>query len=149
MAKCGFTREVERWFDGEPVEPEPIKRHLTECASCAAYLAQLETLRHGVSASLRHEAIHETQFPAFMSGIREKAGQPIRWRGIWALASVAAAALIVAASVLFVVSDGPSTVDAVVIESCSTEIEGATVSSYASEDGVATVWVDLAPDDIP
>jgi len=37
-----------------------------------------------------------------------------------------------------------------VVESCSTEIQGATVTSYATENGVTTVWVKvpIAQDDI-
>jgi len=155
MAKCRYTKgggrdpavDIERWFDGESADPEPIKRHVAECASCSAHLAQLETVRKGVSALSRHEEIRDAQLPAFMTGIREGVERPVRWRGVWAFVSIAAAALIVAASVLFIITNGPRTVNAV--ESCSTELEGATVSSYASGNGVTTVWVNLAPDDIP
>ena len=147
MDKCRFAKDLERWFDGESVDPEPIKGHLAECSICSAHLAQLEAVRQGVSALSHHEEIRDAQFPSFMTGIRESVERPVRWRAVWAFVSVAAAALIVAASVLFIVTNGPRTVNAV--ESCSTELEGATVSSYASGNGVTTVWVNLAPDDIP
>ena len=143
MAKCRRIREVEQWFDGELEGTGELERHVDGCPECAAHLEELRRFRTGVAATGAPEAIRDAQFPAFMEGIRERVEYRPFWRGrLWALASVTAAALIVAVSAFLVLTDGsPERVEATVVESCSTDLEGATVTSYASETGVTTVWV--------
>lgn len=150
MDRCRRIREVERWFDGEIEENSELMQHIDSCPVCSARLEQLRRHRDAVNAVKTPQEIADPQFPAFMEGIRERVeSAPRRHGGVWALASVATAALIVAVSAFLVLTNGgPDKVEATVVESCSTEIEGATVTSYASDNGVATVWVNVAQDDI-
>lgn len=144
MAKCSWIREVEKWFDGEAADAQAVERHLASCAACAAHVAQLRAVHQGVEAVAVRETIAEPQVPAFLDGIRERVEQPGGGRrGFWALASATAAALLIASVVFLGVTGGPSEVLATEIESYSTEIAGATVTSYVSEDGTATVCVSL------
>ena len=151
MDNCRRIRELERCFDGEADQTDELMRHVDACSACAAHLEELRRFRNGVGAVRSRQEIRDPQFPAFMDGIRERI-EPVRRRhgGIWALVSVTAAALIVAISAFLVITDGAQEkVEATVrVESCSTELEGASVTSYASESGVTTVWVTLAQDDI-
>jgi YVTN family beta-propeller protein len=55
--------------------------------------------------------------------------------------TMAAAALIVAASMLLIAGVGPQPVSATVVESFSSDIENAEVTTFASDEGIATVWV--------
>jgi len=151
MFRCRWTYDVERWFDGEHADPEAVKRHLETCERCAELLADMQTLRSETPGLATRHEIREPQLDAFIASIRERVEAPRRsYRGLWAFASIAAAALIVAAAVLVIISGGPGKVDATVVESVSSEIQGATVESYSSKNGVTTVWlkVPAAKDDI-
>ena len=139
MSKRRKFMEVERWFDGESSEPKQAEEILTDAGS-KLYAKDLETIREGVKEVTAQERIEDGQLPAFMEGIRERIDRPARGhRSLWAFASVAAAALIVALSVYMVFTPpSPNTV----VEACSTEVEGATASSYYSDNGTAVVWVE-------
>ena len=145
MAECRWIRKVERWFDGESAESRAVERHVTACDVCAAHLTRLRTIRKTVETVAARETIGDPQFPAFMDGIRGRVERPVRrrHRGFWALASLSAAALIVAVVTFTMLTGGPQEALATEVESCSTELEGATVGSYSSEDGTATVWVSM------
>ena len=77
-------------------------------------------------------------------------GQPVRVRrGLWAVASLATAALVAAVSITILVSDGGAPVEArTEVESYGTEIEGATATTFYSEDGTATVWLNVPDGDM-
>ncbi len=144
MSECRWTPRVERWFDGESAEAEMVEQHLAVCAVCAEHLARLQVIRGGAEAVAVREAIGEPQLPAFIDGIRERVERPVRWRaGFWTLVSLSAGALIVALSTLYLLTGGPQEALATEVESYSTELEGATVTTYLSEDGTATVWVSM------
>lgn len=145
MAKCRWIYDLERSFDGE-LPHDHVAGHLAQCPECAARLAGLTALRN--SLTVGREEIREPQFPAFFAGIRDRLEVPYRRRRIWALVSLAAAALIVAISTFLILSEGPQKVDATVVESYSTDLEGATITTYDSDDGVTTVWITVAQDDI-
>jgi len=149
MRNCRWTKDIERWFDGEGPDGDRVQRHVDECAACAAHLAQLRTLREGGATAARREEIQDPQFPAFFDGIREAVEAPRRRRGgLWALASVSAAALVVAVSLFVMLDGGPQPGAATVIESYSTDLEGATITTSDSENGVPTVWITVTQDDI-
>ncbi len=149
MARCTWIRDVERWFDGELAKPDRVARHVTACAACSAHLAALRALRGGTEAVAAREAISEAQFPAFIDDICERLKPKAGYRmGLWAFASVTAAALIVAGSTFLVFTSGPRNATATVIESASTEIEGAKVDVRYSANGTATVWVSVAEKDV-
>ena len=148
MRNCERNTEVERWFDGHSAQD--MAEHVTACPSCRQQLAQLETIRRGVGAVAEREEVRDAQFAAFYAGIEDRlTGVARPHRGLWALASVTAAALLVALS-LFLIAGGMDSepVEATVIESYETELEGASITTYESENGVTTVWVTMTRDDI-
>ncbi|MDZ4861740.1 MAG: hypothetical protein SGI88_22425 [Candidatus Hydrogenedentes bacterium] len=108
------------------------------------YLADIAYLRQGAQTVSPAPEIADAQFSAFMLGIREGIEAPAPRRGFWAALSLVTAALVAAIS-LFVIFETnnivqPPTVSAV--ESATTDISGATVTSGTAEDGTAVVWVD-------
>lgn len=111
----------------------------------SAYLEGLVRLRGGVAAVTGGTPeITDAQFTHFMAGIREQLDAPARrpvWGRVWAMASLAAAALIVAVAALSIFYHGPEQVSANEVESGTTEIDGATVDWYDGKEGVTTVWV--------
>lgn len=145
---CVKQREVERWFDGELADAS-IESHIDSCVSCGAHVEFLRVCRASVEALGDAPEISEGQLPAFLEGIRDEVqGTPVRRRtGLWALASMAAAAVIVAVSAMTITSDGLDPVAAESeVETVSTEIDGASVELFES-DGTPTVWLNDAPSD--
>jgi hypothetical protein len=109
------------------------------------YLADLAFLREGVQAVPPAPEIADAQFSAFMQGIREGVeAAPEPRRGFWAALSLVTAAMVAAISIFVIFETNnivqPPTVSAV--ESASTDISGATVTSGTSKDGSAVVWLD-------
>jgi len=149
MSTCQELERVERWFDGETPESQEFEKHVAGCSQCAARLEDLKTLRAAVDSVKSQEEIGDAQFPSFMRGIEEGL-QPPRRRlvGVWALASAGAAALIVAFSLISIVSPGPEPLQAVTIEESSTDIEGATTESVYVNEETAMVWINLPDGDM-
>lgn len=144
MTSCRWLNEVGKWFDGASRDPQAVERHVASCAVCTAHWAQLRLLRDGVQAVAGHPEIADAQLPAFMEGIRGATLAPRRThRGFWAVASACVTALIIASVVFYAFTGGPREVMATEIESYSTELAGATVTTYLAEDGTATVCVFL------
>lgn len=151
MSACKWSDRVERWFDGEapPETSGEISAHVSECRICAGRIEQLRRLRDAAVAVARVDPIGDGQFPAFMRGVNEGLQQPHRgWGRVWALASLTAAALIAAISTFVIISDEPKKVDATVVESVTTDLEGATVQTYEDEGGDTTIAVTMSKDDI-
>jgi len=151
MIDCRWTRRVEQWFDGESSEAAGVERHVAECARCAARLETLRAVRQTVSTVASSPEIRDAQLPAFLEGIRERLAVETPRHGnrrLWALVSLSAAALVVAFSAFIVFGGKPARVDATVVESCTSEIQGATITTYDSEQGVTTVWLTVAGDDV-
>lgn len=152
MNRCRWANTVEQWFDEGMTPDMSAAHHAAECPSCAQTLAVLKQMREGAQATARREAITTNQFPAFMEGIREgiETEQAPAWHfnRLWALSSVAAAALIASASLFTVFTGEGGEVEGSVVESYSTELENADVSSYSTENGTTTVWVTTAEEDL-
>lgn len=152
MRECRWSERVERWFDGESSEPDTIAQHVSECPACATAVKRLSLFRQGVKAVAVRQEIAPTQLPAFVEGIREGIERPARRRtGLWALLSLSAASLIVAVSLFAVFTGGPDPVVAqhTVVESASTEVEGATVKTQDSTDKkTAIIWVHRPQKDV-
>ncbi len=148
MKRCNWEERVERRFDGEVSDATAVDAHVSTCAHCKAYLADLELIRSVTHTAGPVPEIADAQFNAFMDGVREGiAPKPSPWRGLWAMASLTAAAFVVAFSAFILMRGETQPVLATEIESVSTELAGATV--YKSDDGVTTVWVNMAEDDLP
>jgi len=148
MKTCGWFNRIEALVDGEPRNAGAAEAHLAGCDACAAYRDHLLRLRAVMRGSA--PVLSDQQFPAFMDGIRSGLEQsPARGRGIWALTSLAAAALVIAVAT-FSIIDGaaPVPVRADGVESVSTDIDGATVGWSDSGGGVTTIWITIAEDDL-
>lgn len=151
MNGCKWSERLDRWFDGEtsPETSADVSAHVSGCRVCSGRLSELQRLRMAATAAVRHESIGDGQFPAFMAGVRE--GLETRQRGwgrFWAVASLTAAALIAAISTFVIISNEPKKVDATVVESVTTDLEGATVQTYEDEEGDTTIAVTMSKDDI-
>lgn len=146
MNNKGWEYDVERAFDRESDHDDGGASD----AETKAYRRELELLRQGARTVARHERITDAQFPAFMAGINERiAEQPVRsHRGLWAFLSLASASLIVAVSTFVIIRGATPDATATVVEDVKTEIEGATVHWETSDDGGATVWVEIAEGDL-
>ena len=151
MDECRWIPRVERWFDGESEASAEAERHVRACAVCAAHLEGLESLREGVRTAATRATIGDAQMPAFLRGIRDAIERPSPRHGrrAWVAATVSLAALIVASLAFTLLTGGPQGVRAVEVEHYATELEGATITTYASEDGAATVWVTMPDSEAP
>lgn len=148
MKNCDWEERVGRWFDGESSDAAQVESHVAACKGCTAYVADLSLLRDVRTADV--PAISDAQFRSFMDGIHEEiAPRPSVWRGFWAMTSLTAAAFVVAFSAFILMRGAPKPVLATEVESISTELDGATVEWYDNDDGVTTVWVNVAVDDLP
>ena len=148
MYACRWMNRIEALFDGEPVDAA-AERHVAACPVCSAHLAQLQRMREGVAVVARRESIQDAQFPAFYQGIQDRIEMPEpRMAHFWTILSLTTAALIVAVTVFTVWAGGPGAVQATEVETVSTELNGAKVETYRSEDGVTTVWVTMSKDHV-
>lgn len=149
MATCRYEQKVARWFDGEPVDENRVRTHLDACGHCRSYLVDLERLHTGAKQAAADIQMTEAQLDRFLheleQGLHRKRPRRV---GLWAMASVAAAAIVVALSVLSIFSTGPKPIEATVIEEAHTEIDGATTESFVSDDGTATIWVNVPEGDL-
>lgn len=153
MAECRWTPHVEAWFDGEKEHVQAgVEAHIASCPACTEHIAFLREVRAYTTESAAVPGIADGQMGAFLDGM---------WAGVetaaphhrpfWAWLSLSAAALLMALATYFVFTDFNSpdrTVEATVVESAYSELQGASVDVEISEDGAATVWVNNAPDDI-
>jgi anti-sigma-K factor RskA len=142
--------KLEAMFDASPADPA-LEGAATD-SECAEWLHHLRMLHaHGERVQQATPVIEDAQFNAFFAGIQdgmqESAPAGVFRRGWWAIASLSAAAVLVAFSAFWMMTEGPQPVNAEV-EAASTEVEGATVECYDTEQGVPTVWVTLAEDDL-
>ena len=141
---------LEAWFDGQ-LPPEAIQEE-TLSPELKGHLAMLRALRGGAQAVPKPHEIADAQLPLFLEGIRERAkGEPVaaRWPGLWAYASFATAAVVIAMSTMFIVAGGPVEVAAQSeVQTYSSEIEGAEIDAYTSDNGTAVVWINAPEADV-
>lgn len=106
-------------------------------------------LRRGVASAAIAPEIADGQFNAFMQGIRDGIETPApRHYGVWAAASLAAAALVLVFSALAFFTTGSEPVRAAEVESAITELEGVTIHSFDNQQGLPTVWVTMPESDL-
>ncbi len=148
MSTCQYLERVERRFDGEMTGSREFEEHLAGCPECTHRLEDLKALRTAIEFTKARVEISDAQFPSFMQGIEDEIEPPRRRQvGLWAVASAFAAALVVALSLISILSPGPEPLQAVTIEEASTEIEGATTSVYVNEE-TTMVWINLPDGDM-
>lgn len=150
MNPCQYHEAVSKWLDGESHDGASIEQHIAGCPECSAHRTFVERTRAAIASASERVEIGEAQMPAYLNTLREKTqGAPRSRRGLWAFASVATAALLAALSIVVVFSGTPEAVEAeTVVESVSTDIEGATARSFYGEDGTAIVWVNVPDGDL-
>lgn len=150
MNDCRYQEAVSEWLDGESRDGASVEQHVAGCPACSAHRAFVEGTRAAIASASERVEIGDAQMPAYLEALREKTqGIPRDRRGLWAFASVATAALLVSISILAVFSGTPEAVEAeTVVESVSTDIEGATARSFYGEDGTAIVWVNVPDGDL-
>jgi hypothetical protein len=147
MLNDNMEKVLERHFDGEGSMPEKVARACEEDPALRAYSAHLQSLRSHAAAQRQDVAIQDAQFNAFMDGVRAGTEKRSFWSRGLALASVTAASLIISAAAFYIVGYNPSPVEATEVEMVSTELNG-DASWHESEDGIMTVWVSVAEDDL-
>lgn len=148
MSTCKWTKRIEAYVDGEATDTGAVESHLDICAPCTRHYAFLRQMRAAVSGLPASPEVSDGQFPAFMEGIQaEVASTHRRPGGFWALMSLSAAALVIAIAT-FSIFTGPGPVKANEVESVSTQLDGATVHWDNSDDGVTTIWISIAEDDV-
>jgi len=153
MAECGRLYHVAALFDGEAaLAPPDTAEHAATCPDCARYLAHLRMLRDGVGAVAETGVVTDGQFGAFLDGIRECIDAPVRgWRRFWTLASMAAAAVLIALALYAVFadfSDPARQVEATIVEAPYSELSGVSIDVQIGKDGNAVIWVNNAPNDV-
>lgn len=142
MNICKRQAEIERWFDGESIQGGFAEAHLESCAECAKHLRFLELSRQAVGAVVQRAEIADSQFASFMDGIHQETSQrPRNRRGLWTLASLVSAALLIALSIFAVVTPGKA--PAIAVDHYETGVEGASIELLYSDDDTPTVWVNM------
>ncbi len=142
-----WQKKIDAYFDGRDVDVAEVEALITERPECAAYLADLEGLRQATAHTVRRETIADAQFRAFMDPIHDAIETPRRrFGGYWATLSLGAAAVIIAVATWSIFTPGPEPVKATEVEFVSTDLDGATVEWYDSEDGITTLEVNVSED---
>lgn len=148
MKTCSWFGDIEALVDGESRNASTVEAHLTACPACSAHREALVQWRRALAPVRPTPVLSDQQFPAFMEGIKAGIHQPQRRSGgIWALLSLAAAALVIAVAT-FSMFTGPTPLNADEVQSVSTDIDGATVSVETPKDGVTTINITVGKDDI-
>lgn len=148
MSTCNWIKRVEAYIDGETTDSPSVEAHLRACAPCASHRDDLLMIRSAVSGMGEAPVLSDNQFPAFMDGIQQELSRSHRRPGgFWAVLSLSMAALVIAIAT-FSIFTGPGPVKANEVESVSTQLDGATVHWDNSDDGVTTIWISSAEDDI-
>lgn len=142
MNRKAIEKQAARRFDGEDARA---------AGDAPAYTDDLARIREGVAAVRAHASVPDDRFDAFFAGVRrglDTQRAPAWEHSRWAVVSLAAASLIAAASLWVLFAGEPAPAAATVVEEAHSELDGAKVGWYSSEDGDATVWVELAEEDI-
>jgi len=148
MKSCSWFKDVEALVDDEARNAVAVEAHVSACPLCAAHRDSLVAWRNALAPALAAPVLSEQQFPAFMEGIKAGIHEPRRRSGgIWALMSLAAAALVIAVAT-FSMFTGPGPAKANEVESVTTDIEGASVQVETPEGGVTSINVHIGKDDI-
>ena len=142
MSNCHWFPKIERYLDGESPDVTAVETHLQQCPDCKKHLHDLKQLRHAVQATTDTPEIQDAQLSTFLAGIQKaRTPQPNPFKGWWALASLTAAALIVALATYSLLQPQDSPVNATEEDATATAIEGENVD-WHEQDDVMTLWED-------
>lgn len=150
MNSCARMRDVEVWFD-ESRAPQDLHQHMAKCQACREHLRFLEAARPVFRTVAEAASDRPVNVERFLTDFRERReqSQPIRFSPRWAFVSAAAAAFLVAMSLMSIFTPEDRAVDArSYVDSATSEIEGATTQTYHSDDGTAIVWVNVPEGDM-
>jgi len=148
MATEKDVMALEAWFDSGSPMPAGLEAQLAQDAGLRESYRELQMIREALRAQ-DTPRIEDAQFRVFMDGIRAEMVPArsvySRW---WSFASLGAASFLIALSLFFIGWGEPAPVRANEVESVSTELEGATTDYYGSANGTATIWINMAEDDL-
>lgn len=148
MKTCSWFNKVESHVDGESRDALAVESHVAGCPACAAHQKRLLAWRDALVPALATPVLSDQQFPSFMEGIKTGIHEaPPRTGGIWALMSLAAAALVIAVAT-FSMFTGPGPARATEVESVSSDIDGATIKVENSDGNLTTIKITIGGDDI-
>jgi len=140
--KCRFSRKIEQLFDGAGGDTEALHAHRANCRVCSALWSELESLRTAAASVRTEEGIEDHQMASFTAGIRSRIEQEApRHTATWAIASVAVVLIIAILPSIFLWENTGTDTARTYIESCSTDLQGATAFTSYDENGIVTVWV--------
>ena len=149
MKTCGRMKDVETWFDTGAASNE-LQTHVNSCSICSEHLAFLKTTRAALRQMTDAATEHKLDVERFLTDYRDRKAEPV-W-GVpsrWGLVSAAAAACLVALSLLSIFTPDERSVDArSYVESVRSDVEGVTATTYHSDDGTAIVWVNVPEGDM-
>lgn len=149
MKPCQWFPKIERYLDDELQNTTATEAHIQQCPHCAKHLSHLKKLRNAIRSSPDTHHIQDAQFPTFMQGIQQRKNAYTNpFKGWWALASLTAAAILVALATVSIFRPQDKPVNATEVESVSTELEGTTVDWYESDD-IETLWNNPPNDEKP
>lgn len=143
-------KEMTALVDGEG-RYAPMDSSVLETPEYQTYRDDMMRLREGAQqAAAQTPEISDGQMGAFITGIREGIEQPApsHVKGMWATASLVAAALVLVLSLLVIFNSPNEAVQATEVESAVTELDGAAVDCYDSPQGTTTVWVTMPENDL-
>lgn len=143
-------KEMTALVDGENCYA-PADTSVQETPEYQSYRDDMLRLREGAQqAAAKTPEISDGQMGAFMAGIREGIEQPAprHAKGIWATASLVAAALVLVLSLLVIFHQPNEPVQATEVESVHTDLDGVSVDCYDSPQGTTTVWVTMPENDL-
>ena len=143
-------KEMTTLVDGEN-RYAPADASVPKTPEFQAYRNDMLRLREGAQqAAAQTPEISDGQMGAFLAGIREGIEQPAprHAKGMWATASLVAAALVLVLSLLVIFHQPNKPVQATEVESAHTELDGVSVNCYDSPQGTTTVWVTMPESDL-
>lgn len=140
-------KQIGALLDGETRYSGDAEHYLSDGA-CREYYDAARQLRRGAQQAARAPEISDGQMGAFIAGVREGVERPEpRAAGLWAMASLSAAALVLVLSLLAIFSRGGEPVRATEVESAHTELEGVFVE-FDNHNDISTVWVTMPESDL-
>jgi anti-sigma factor RsiW len=150
MNSCNNMHRVETWFDSGAPMSEELSQHLESCNACSGHLAFLESTRNAFQTRAERIREHQLHADRFLQDFRDRNSAPERsLNPRWALASLVAASFIAALALMSIVTPAKAPVEArSLVESTSTDVEGATTETYHADDGTAIVWVNVPEGDM-
>lgn len=146
MEHCEREQEVQAMLDGHTAESDELRAHLAECAFCREHAEAIQSVRQMMTGVQQGEA---PDFDEVWPGIRQGIAKAKSRSNTVAWLSAAAAACLIALSLLSLFAPGNSSASAKsYVDTVRTDIQGATTETVHEDDGTAIVWVNVPEGDM-